>query len=392
MRQQYIGTTSESRIKPEAPVNGNGHRLSELPPVSPVVVSAADIEPREVRWLWPGRIPLARLTLLVGVPGIGKSYLTADIASRISTGTPWPDGSECEPGSTLLVSAEDDPADTTRPRLDAHHADVASIHFLRGVRFTGEDGRIVERVFTLADLPALEHAMKSITDLRLVVIDPIGSYVGGDIDSHRDTEVRSVLAPVAALAEKYGPAVVVVAHRPKGYRPSADEAVMGSRAFTGIARAVWHLCRDHENRNRRLLLPGKQNLSREASGLAFTLAGEPVAAVCWEKEPIDLSADEGLAAEQESDGPGRPADERREAEGWLHTELADLAEHPVKALKQSATELGYSWSTVKRAATAIRVIRSRGSFAAGGIWRLPRPGKGTSRPRDQNYRPDGPEK
>ena len=50
----------------------------------------------------------------------------------------------------------------------------------------------------------MEDALKSMPDCQLVVVDPIGSYLGGT-DSHRDNEVRGVLAPISALAEKYGP-------------------------------------------------------------------------------------------------------------------------------------------------------------------------------------------
>ena len=55
---------------------------------APVLTCLADVEPRPVSWLWPGRIPLGRITLLVGRPGEGKSFLTIDAVSRVSTGTP----------------------------------------------------------------------------------------------------------------------------------------------------------------------------------------------------------------------------------------------------------------------------------------------------------------
>ncbi len=68
----------------------------------PILTCLADVEPRPVSWLWPGRIPLGRITLLVGRPGEGKSFLTTDAAARVTTGTPWPDGSDCPQGSVIL--------------------------------------------------------------------------------------------------------------------------------------------------------------------------------------------------------------------------------------------------------------------------------------------------
>ena len=66
---------------------------------------------------------------------------------------------------------------------------------------------------TLADVDAIETVLKRLHDCKLIVVDPVGSFLGGKTDAHRDNEVRSVLAPIALLAEKYGPAVLVLAHR-----------------------------------------------------------------------------------------------------------------------------------------------------------------------------------
>src|SRR5579885_3630284 len=203
----------------------------------PVLTCLADVAPRAVSWLWPGRIPLGRITLLVGRPGEGKSFVTLDAAARVSTGTPWPDGGACPRGSVLLLTAEDGAADTIRPRLDAHNADLKRVHLLSAVRRAGGKGDTCERLATLSDVDAVEAALARLADCKLVVVDPVGSFLGGQVDAHRDNEVRGVLAPLAALAEKRGPAVLVVAHRRKSAGGSADDLALGSRAFTGIARA-----------------------------------------------------------------------------------------------------------------------------------------------------------
>ncbi len=346
----------------------------------PVMVCLADVEPREIQWLWPGRVPMGRITLLVGRPGEGKSFLTCDMASRISTGTPWPDGSDCPAGSVVFISAEDDPADTIRPRLDAHYADARKVHLLSAVRRTGEDGKPYEVLFTLADVAALESALKALPDCRLIVVDPIGSFLGGDTDAHRDNEVRGVLAPVAKLAEKYGPAVLVVAHRRKSAGSIADDLALGSRAFTGIARAVWHLSRDTENKARRLLLPGKNNLAPEGNGLAFAIVGDP-AAVAWEHDPVTMSADDALAVENGIGGddhkPGPEPEAQNQAAEWLASELADLQELPVQGLKVAARDAGLAWRTVQKASQRLGVKVHRASFGGGCVWRLAKPGAST---------------
>lgn len=342
-------------------------------PAGPVLVCLADVEPREIKWLWPGRVPMGRITLLVGRPGEGKSFLTTDMAARITTGTPWPDGSDCPAGSVILVSAEDDPADTIRPRLDAHNADVRKVHLLSAVRRLGEDGQPYEMLFTLADVAALEAALKALPDCRLIVVDPIGSFLGGNTDAHRDNEVRSVLAPVAKLAEKYGPAVLVVAHRRKSAGSIADDLALGSRAFTGIARAVWHLSRDNENKTRRLLLPGKNNLAPEGNGLAFTIAGDP-AVVVWERDPVAMSADDALAKENGFGGedvkPGPQPEARSHAAEWLR-ELLKAGPMEVAKIKEEAKAAGYAWRTLHRAKDELGIRPYRERFGGNWTWKLP---------------------
>jgi len=351
----------------------------------PVLTCLADVEPRAVSWLWPGRIPLGRISLLVGRPGEGKSYLTTDMAARISTGTPWPDGSPCPRGSVLLLCAEDDPADTVRPRLDAHRADCRKVHVLSAVRRVDSEGSY-DRLITLADVEAIDEALTRIHDCGLIVVDPIGSFLGGSTDAHRDNEVRGVLAPIAALAEKRGPAVLVVAHRRKSAGQSADDTALGSRAFTGIARAVWHLSRDSDDKNRRLLLPGKNNLAAEGDGLAFSIIGEP-ARLAWERDPVRMSADDALAAEAERKKPGPDAEAQDSAATWLRAALADGPRLAKDLLDDWVNGQGGSARTLKRAKQAVGVLAERPTNPGPWWWRLP--GQSANKPKSKELGPLG---
>lgn len=132
-----------------------------------VLRNMADVQPVPLRWLWPGVIPAGKLTLLSGDPGLGKSLITLDIVARVTSGQAWPDGSPgCGFGEVLLLSAEDDAADTIRPRLDAAEAITALVRMIEGVR-AGK----TRRLFNLADDTfRLDQEINSET--RLVVIDP----------------------------------------------------------------------------------------------------------------------------------------------------------------------------------------------------------------------------
>lgn len=334
------------------------------------VIWFSDIEPVEIAWLWPARIPAGRITLLVGLPGKGKSLATIDAAARVSTGMDWPDGTECPQGSAILITAEDNPNDTIRPRLDAAGADVNRVGLLSMIKRRGAEGRPVETPFTLADVFELENELSRLPDCKLIVIDPIGSFLGSKTDAHRDNEVRAVLGPVASLAEKYGAAVVVVAHRRKGLGTLADDLALGSRAFTGLARAVWHVTPDPRNKDRRLLLPGKNNLAKESNGLAFTISGDPPS-LNWETEPVEMNADECLAAESKAAKPGPKAEAREHAVEWLRSALASSS-RPAKELFEEAYEsAAISKATLNRARKELGIKAFRHEIPGPWHWRLP---------------------
>ncbi len=354
VRERMDGLVAAAPCPPPAPA-GYG----------PILRCLAQVAPSPVRWLWPGRVPLGRLTLLVGRPGAGKSFLTADLAARVSTGRPWPDGSACAGGSVLFICAEDDPADTLRPRLDAHGAAVERVHALSRVRRIGSDGRPYETAFTLADVGALEEGLRACPDYRLVVVDPIGSFLGRGTDAYRESDVRALLDPVARLAETCGPAVVVIAHQCKnaGSR-HADDLALGSRAFTGVARVVWHLSRDLQDKRRRLLLPGKNNLAAPGPGLAFRIEGEP-ATVRWEDAAVDLTASEALAA-----SAGGRAALRSQVVEWLRDLLAPGPVPAVDVLRE-AKNAGYSWRALEYAKDQLGLRPTRTTSTGPWVWRLP---------------------
>jgi hypothetical protein len=209
-------------------------------------------------------------------------------------------------------------------------------------------GKRTKTPFTLADVKELEKELSRLPDCKLVVIDPIGSFLGSNTDAHRDNEVRAVLTPVTALAEKYSVAVLVVAHRRKSFGTLADDMALGSRAFTALARAVWHVTPDPDNKVRRLLLPGKNNLAPEGNGLAFTVWGDPPA-LSWESAVVSMNADDCLAAECKSSKPGPAASVRNHAVDWLRSALADGA-RPAREVQSEAREAAcISQATLRRA-------------------------------------------
>jgi hypothetical protein len=235
---------------------------------SKLIVESFDrIEPKRLEWLWPARIPLGKLTILAGDPGLGKSLITLDLAARLSTSGLMPDGAQGPVGDTIFLSAEDDPSDTIRPRLDAAGADVKRIHFVQGVGV--ESGQGNEKWINLqTDLRLLEDLVKGVRP-AMVVIDPISAYMG-EADAYSNAQVRRVLGPLSAMAQRHGVAVVAINHLRKAQGDPLTRVAM-SIAFTAAARAVWGVQKDPKHEGQCLVFPIKANLGGPMESIAFSV-------------------------------------------------------------------------------------------------------------------------
>lgn len=356
--------------------------LHELPEESRLVVRcAADIKPEKIDWLWEERLPLGKCVLIAGEGGLGKSMLLASIAATVSRGKEWPCGegkSRC--GSVIILSAEDDAADTIIPRLMAADADRSKVHLLEAVRKEGGEG---QRSFNLQlDLPELEKTMEQLDDVSLVIIDPITSYLG-KVDSHKNAELRSVLEPLGRMAAKRHVTIIANTHLSKASGGgSANNRVIGSVAFVNHARAAFIVAADPDDPGKRLFLPSKTNLGKPRQGLAYRIAdtalpgpehGTAIWApyVQWEDAPVAISADQAMAA-MAAGLEGRTAME--EAKQFL-IEMLSAGEVSAKEVKAAADAQMISLATLRRAKSAIGVRVKRDGFGAGStlLWSLSSP-------------------
>lgn len=324
-------------------------------------VPITEFESKEIRWLWPGRIPLGKLTIVDGDPGLGKSVITnADLAARVSVGGSMPDGSTGlgKPSSVVLVIAEDDIADTVRPRLEAAGADIAMV-CVEAVERDGK-GHVVPLVIP-DDLDRLAATVKE-AKASLVIIDPITAYLGEQVNTHNDASVRRALGPLKELAEATGAAVVMVRHLNKSGEGKALYRGGGSIAFSGAARSglmVDAIPDDSEGWC--ALAQVKVNLARKAPTLRYrvvsALDASPefpydVPVIEWGGE-VDLTADQLFAKKDAR----KVAPERAQAKEFLVEVLADgpLRVMEVQALASGA---GHAFSTVKKAATELGIDKT----------------------------------
>ncbi len=335
--------------------------------------SVASIEAETVSWLWPGRLPAGKLVVLDGDPGLGKSTITLDIAARLTTGSPMPgETGRGVQGAVVVLSAEDGPADTIRPRLEAAGAALEAVHLAEHVLDGGE-----KRSVTLADTRELGELVFDV-GASLVVVDPLMAFLPADANSHRDQDVRRVLRPLAEMASKSGATVLVVRHLNKSPGGSAIYRGGGSIGVIGAARVGLLVAADPDDPNRRLLAGTKSNLGPMPATLAYRLISDDAhgcAQVQWEGTSA-RTADE-LAA-----GPRDQSGALAEAESWLSDVLA-AGPQPSVDVDRLARDEGIAKATLRRAKKALGVMseKSTGVFAGRWVVRLP---EGAQPPTDEH--------
>lgn len=337
------------------------HEKSNLSPGADPIAAAlhgvinvrtlSDVEPEEVSWLWPEYLSRGKLTLLVGDPEGGKSFLSLDLAARLTSGQPWPDDAPAAPvARVLLLQAEDGAENTVRPRLDALGGNATQLIEIRSI----PQGTST-RLFSLkSDVEKLRPVL-STGLVGLLIIDPLTAYLGEGTNTHRDADVRRVLAPLADLAAETGVAVLAVMHLNKNEEASQGiYRVGGSIAFPAVARQV--LAVHTRSDGRRVLSCIKDNLGPKPPALAFHITGE------------------GLGARLEWDGPLNPEEAKRQAvkrHGAIDLLRSVLARGPVSPAEVKKAAKGrFSEATLDRARTDLGVVtnpRPGGGF----LWSLP---------------------
>ena len=332
-----------------------------------VAESFVSIRAKPTRWLWDGRIPLGNVTMLVGREKLGKSTLTVELAARLSRGD-LPGDLNGQPAGSLILSYEDSPASTIKPRLLAAGADLDHVRLVSASRDGTQDlVSLPDDVERIAEL-AVEHGA------RLLIVDPFSASLNGNIDNHRDQDVRRAIAPLVALAGQANLAVLVLAHWNKASGGSPLDRVLGSRGLTAAVRSVlaFGVSPDADEHSAdRVLAHAASNLGPEAPSLTCRIEARIVQAGDGEAIPTsrlvivgesDARAEDLLVVRREGE---RSAIEQ--AADWLEDELADGEWRLSRDLKAAAN---CSESTLKRAAKKLGVQEARRGFPAVTQWRF----------------------
>ena len=314
---------------------------------------ASHVTPQAVKWLLHPFIPLGKITLVAGHPGQAKSLFTVWLA----------DYTTAKGASVVMLSAEDDPADTIRPRLEAGGADLSK------VEIAAPDMTLrPEQLGALCD---------EIGGVRLITVDPITAYLPSTVNSWKSQDVRIALEPLRQLAADRALAVVLIHHLNRRADGDPLARIADSSGLPQLARSVMVWGPDPsdpegDHGSRKALTRVKGNLARSSDDSATfaivekKVTGEIVAPYLKRGQDARIVAEDVIA-----DHETRSAQE--EAAEWLQAVLSN-GPVPAKDIQRQARETGHSDRTLKRAKNKLGVIseQDRDENRIGGwTWRLP---------------------
>lgn len=369
----HVAKVAASQARGERQTGERGDPAGEYPrDVS--LLRASDVTLEPIDWLWNGWLAAGKMHVLGGAPGTGKTTIAMSLASTLTTGGRWPDGTQSIAGNVVIWSGEDDPKDTLTPRLELSGADRSRVYFVADIREGSE-----RRAFDPArDVEPLRRKLVEIGGVRLLIVDPVVSAIAGD--SHKNAEVRRGLQPLADLAASMRCALLGITHFSKGTGGRDPvERLTGSLAFAALARVVLVAAKHQEEgddgRTVRLFCRAKSNIGPDDGGFEYDLhqaelkthPGIFASSVLW-GEPVEGAARELLATADATgdDGEGGTLADAKRFLGDL------LADGPMRAgeVFKAADQAGYSKRSIQRAANALKVKRHKDGMKGGWTWRL----------------------
>lgn len=314
-----------------------------------------EVESEPIEWLWPGRLPKGKVVIMEGDPGLGKSLLTAALATSLSLGVPLPGGEQLAPIKTLLISVEDDPGDTIKPRLEAMGAVSQMVGYSLGVG---------DSMFTIGAHDLLLHRTVVQGEFRLVIIDPFTAMLDSSVDANSDKDVRRAILGLMRMARDTGCTVLLVRHLKKSASHRAIMAGSGSIGAAAISRVVLLVGLDPEDAaGRRVLLAvTKCNIGIKAPTLAFVIGQVETSVgyapiIMWEGES-SVTADQLSQARGEEVGDVPLAEERRNADEFLKAVL-ELGPMDAREVMTMGKREGLLERTLQRAAKRLGIIIQR---------------------------------
>ena len=298
--------------------------------------TAADVEPKEVAWLWYPYIPFGKVTLIQGDPGDGKSTFALNLAAILTRGDtlPFTEVSH-EPMRVIYLNAEDDADDTVVPRFIKANGVRSHLIFIseKKQRLDFSDDRIREAIVS--------------TGARVCILDPLASYLGADVSMNLANEVRPRFEALIDVAKETGCAIIVIAHMNKMEGLNAKYRNSGSIDIVAAVRSALVIGQSGDEPSHRVLAHSKSNLAPTGDSILFSVSDGVVEFI----DTIDITADQLVGAYG-----ANKAKETKQA--VARRELQDMLSEgqlPQKEIMARMSELGISQRTCEMAKATLPI-------------------------------------
>jgi putative DNA primase/helicase len=292
------------------------------------------------------------MALLAGEGGLGKSQIMLWIASAISNGSPWPDGAGDAPlGQVIIMTAEDSAETTIKPRLIAMGANMRMIKLIPApkVIIKGPDKDRFFGFKSLVDHGYWERIFELFPQTKLLIVDPVVSYLGKGVNDQKNDEVRSAIEPfLERIIRPRGICFFANTHLNKTLEAkSVQHRITGSIAYVNLPRNVHCVLRDSENPEKRIFGQCKtNNAPLNLKSLEFKIEKRTIESKLGEIETsmpvfsadlVEVNMTRVVDGHRGAKGPA-PAKSIENAK-WLFNQLKDC---PVRfsTLKADALEAG----------------------------------------------------
>ena len=361
------------------PWNGGRQTTTvDNPELDSLITRMSDVEIDRWTYLFLHRIAYGALTMLFGAPGLGKSAVIAYLVAKLTLGEALPDGIVQAPMNALLMTREDDPAKTLKPRYEFVGADMERLFIWD--QAPCDDGAL--RPPNIVDHLRTLRALIEQYDIKILVVDPFLSFLPANVDAMKKPQaVADALNSLAELVRDLNIACVLIAHPPKGAKGNAIDRIFGTVAIGATIRSAMELRQDHEATESLLLVHVKSNIGPVYDGLRLRIVPEcidapdggdpiPVSSVVWTDVLPGVTAsslDEDAAARAASEKA--PSERTEKAIKFLEAHLAGVYDEatavPLAELLKKAKKVGIVPQAINDARKVLRLKHTRKGFATG---------------------------
>ncbi|NER45878.1 MAG: AAA family ATPase [Symploca sp. SIO1A3] len=227
------------------------------------LTKALSMESHALDWLVPGFIPNKTSVMVSGLPGVGKSLLSVDLAHAITTGGKFL-GEQCRQGKVLLINS-DQPLNITVSYLCDRGFDESN----RNLDVVGQSGDMP--AWTIHNLEQLESWLEEFKP-DLVIIDSIRKAICYPLGLEEKSEqVGHWMSEVERMVIRYG-SLLWIHHDNKDKEKHGVSRSSGSTAIPGNVSVHWRLeaaSKDPSDPHRVFSMPKTRGFEASSLNLRF---------------------------------------------------------------------------------------------------------------------------